>query len=209
MSSNIQFIAMRLPFAKVDERHMVVAGIALCLSAITILALSQKQRDVIIRRLRLRGRRISSANTPPRSFSPEKKDPDNIAPKSSEYVDTFPPNQREALAKVAESLPPNQRQALGNLEFDEKTMARSIMGFEEDWRKCEESKYTAMGVSVKEIKALGDFPDYAELSGVPLPEAYLEFDIDKALPRPYRPFRWAYHQTMCKCHHLLLEAVVY
>jgi hypothetical protein len=191
---------MRLPFAKVDERHIIGAGIALCLSAITILALSQKQRDVIFRRLRLRGRRISSANTPPRSLSPEKKVPDNIAPKSSEYVDTFPPNQREALAKVAESLPPNQRQALGNLEFDEKTMARSIMGFEEDWRKCEESKYTTMGVSVKEIKALGDFPDYAELSGVPLPEAYLKFDIDKALPRPYRPFRWAYHQTMCKCH---------
>lgn len=49
-----------------------------------------------------------------------------------------------------------------------------------------------------EIKAFGRFPDYAALTEVPLPSAYKEFDISKALPRPYRPFRWAYHQTMCK-----------
>ena len=49
-----------------------------------------------------------------------------------------------------------------------------------------------------EIKALGDFPDYEALSGVPLPEPYKEFDIKTALPRPYRPFRWQYHQTMCE-----------
>lgn len=48
-----------------------------------------------------------------------------------------------------------------------------------------------------EIAAYGRFPDYAALSGVPLPTAYPKFDIIKALPRPYRPFRWAYHQTMC------------
>ncbi|KAG2421797.1 hypothetical protein HFD88_005773 [Aspergillus terreus] len=47
-----------------------------------------------------------------------------------------------------------------------------------------------------DIKSLGKFPDYAALSGVPLPRSYLEFDINKALPRPYGPFRWAYHQTM-------------
>ncbi|KAA8903333.1 hypothetical protein FN846DRAFT_780086 [Sphaerosporella brunnea] len=47
-----------------------------------------------------------------------------------------------------------------------------------------------------EIAAFGRFPDYAKLSGVPLPKPYPEFDIHKALPRPYRPFRWAYHQTM-------------
>jgi hypothetical protein len=47
-----------------------------------------------------------------------------------------------------------------------------------------------------EIAAYGPFPDYASLSGVPLPSAYPEFDITRALPRPYRPIRWAYHQTM-------------
>lgn len=50
---------------------------------------------------------------------------------------------------------------------------------------------------MEEIKALGDFPDYSKISGVLLPKAYKEFDIEKARPRPYRPFRWAYHQTMC------------
>jgi len=58
--------------------------------------------------------------------------------------------------------------------------------------------YTPCEFSTEEIKALGDFPDYATLSGVPLPRPYHEFDINKALPRPYRPFRWAYHQTMSK-----------
>lgn len=55
-----------------------------------------------------------------------------------------------------------------------------------------------------EIAAYGNFPDYATLSGVPLPKAYPELDIAKALPRPYRPFRWAYHQTMCSYHHSFL-----
>jgi hypothetical protein len=57
--------------------------------------------------------------------------------------------------------------------------------------------YTPCGFSIAEIKALGDFPNYAALSGVPLPKPYHDFNIEKSLPRPYRPFRWAYHQTMC------------
>lgn len=71
------------------------------------------------------------------------------------------------------------------------------MGFEEDFHRCDPEKYVASGFRVKEVKALGDFPDYSELSGVPDPEAYENFDVSKAIPRPYRPFRWAYHQTMC------------
>ncbi|KAG6816735.1 hypothetical protein H0H87_003435 [Tephrocybe sp. NHM501043] len=39
-------------------------------------------------------------------------------------------------------------------------------------------------------------PDYARLSGVPLPRPLLNFDIKAAKARPYRPFRWNYHQTM-------------
>ncbi|RDB20997.1 hypothetical protein Hypma_011423 [Hypsizygus marmoreus] len=39
-------------------------------------------------------------------------------------------------------------------------------------------------------------PDYFKLSGVPPPNPLLEFNIDKAKARPYRPFRWAYHQHM-------------
>ncbi|KAL0947361.1 hypothetical protein HGRIS_013478 [Hohenbuehelia grisea] len=39
-------------------------------------------------------------------------------------------------------------------------------------------------------------PNYFELTGVPAPKPLLNFDVDTAKPRPYRPFRWGYHQTM-------------
>lgn len=48
----------------------------------------------------------------------------------------------------------------------------------------------------EQIAAYGDFPDYASLSGVRQPVPYTGFDIAQALPRPYRPFRWEYKQTM-------------
>ncbi|TFK67917.1 hypothetical protein BDN72DRAFT_842513 [Pluteus cervinus] len=38
--------------------------------------------------------------------------------------------------------------------------------------------------------------DYFRLTGVPAPTPLLAFDIINAKPRPYRPFRWEYHQTM-------------
>ncbi|ESK85968.1 hypothetical protein Moror_9469 [Moniliophthora roreri MCA 2997] len=40
------------------------------------------------------------------------------------------------------------------------------------------------------------YVDYFELTGVPPPKPLPDFDIDKAKPRPYRPFRWVYHQHM-------------
>lgn len=43
-----------------------------------------------------------------------------------------------------------------------------------------------------------EFPDYFKLSGVPLPEPLVNFSVNEAKPRPYRPFRWPYHQTMCE-----------
>lgn len=182
--------------AFLTERNFLYAGIALCLATITYLSLSQRQKEIVFTRLRLRGRRISSADTPPRSLSPEKGN-GTSTPKSSEYVTSFPPSQREVLEELAQTLPTSQRQALGDLKFDEKKFEKSLLEFEEDYRKASDSKYCYSGFSVKEIKALGNFPDYSTLSGVPLPEPYKEFDINKALARPYRPFRWAYHQTMC------------
>ncbi|KAH8810846.1 hypothetical protein F5884DRAFT_842831 [Xylogone sp. PMI_703] len=50
--------------------------------------------------------------------------------------------------------------------------------------------------SPADIQSLGEFPNYAKLSGIPLPTPYPEFDHQKAMPRPYRPFRWPHHQTM-------------
>lgn len=55
---------------------------------------------------------------------------------------------------------------------------------------------TPTGFTMAEIEAVGRFPDYAALSGVPAPAPYLDFNIKQALPRPYRPLRWPYHQTM-------------
>ncbi|KAF8477512.1 hypothetical protein BDZ91DRAFT_778561 [Kalaharituber pfeilii] len=50
--------------------------------------------------------------------------------------------------------------------------------------------------SKEEREHIGKYPDYAELSGVPWPHLYHNFDPLRAIPRPYRPFRWTYHQTM-------------
>jgi hypothetical protein len=84
-------------------------------------------------------------------------------------------------------------------EVGEKDILRNILPMTENYETAKGSLYTSMGFSMDEIKEMGDFPDYVTLSGVPLPNAHGDnFDIDKALPRPYRPFRWAYHQTMCK-----------
>jgi hypothetical protein len=40
-------------------------------------------------------------------------------------------------------------------------------------------------------------PDFAHLTGFPHPKPVHGFNIAHARPRPYRPFRWEYHQNMC------------
>ncbi|KAF5372889.1 hypothetical protein D9758_001713 [Tetrapyrgos nigripes] len=52
-----------------------------------------------------------------------------------------------------------------------------------------------LGLGTRSRKQL---PNYYEMTGVPPPTPLPNFDIDKATARPYRPFRWAYHQTMCE-----------
>ncbi|KAG2752192.1 hypothetical protein P692DRAFT_20311419 [Suillus brevipes Sb2] len=39
-------------------------------------------------------------------------------------------------------------------------------------------------------------PDFAQLTGFPHPKPVHDFNIACARPRPYRPFRWEYHQNM-------------
>lgn len=179
-----------------EEIYLLVLGIVFCLSTITYLALSQAQRDILFKRLRLRGRRASSANTPPRSLSPGKKGQVSV-PSPTEYMESFPGSRREALARVMQMIPQASRGNLVGLETEQSMTSDNMMPYEANYMEVDESKYTPTGFSVGEIKVLGDFPNYAELSGVPLPKPYTNFDIDKARPRPYRPFRWSYHQTMC------------
>jgi len=178
-----------------EEKHLLLLGIAFCLTTI-VLSLSQRQRDVLLSRFRLRGRPTSNVRTPPPSLPP------NEAPAAAltanEWLDTFAPPRREALVQAAQSLPPEQRKRIATEQVSQHALKESIMPFTADYTKCNGSRYTATGVSLDEIRALGDFPDYAKLSGVPLPEAYTSFNIETAMPRPYRPLRWAYYQTMCK-----------
>ncbi|KAK6532732.1 hypothetical protein TWF281_006908 [Arthrobotrys megalospora] len=56
--------------------------------------------------------------------------------------------------------------------------------------------YPLKSYTPTQIAAIGRFPSYASLTGVPPPTPYHTFNITTAKPRPYRPFRWAYHQTM-------------
>lgn len=145
----------------------------------------------ILARVTLRDRRPSTARTPPRSFSPDKKATTSPTAPSS-YDNVLPPQRRHTLAYLSGASP--------GRDVQEDEVRRNILPMSADYVTSPCDKYTPMGFSVAEIKGLGDFPDYATLSGVPLPSPYPEFNIEKALPRPYRPLRWAYHQTMCMSH---------
>lgn len=176
-------------------------AIAVLLANIALLVLTKSQKETLYVRVSswapavARGRRTSSANTPPRSLTPEKKVPSN-APPPAEYKDYFPPSSREVLIRIAQSLPASQRKKIGVLEVNREEFIKNVIPLEADYRDCGPATFTPMEISMAEIKALGDFPDYCKLSGVPLPQAYEEFVIEKAQPRPYRPFRWPYYQTM-------------
>ncbi|KAL9608020.1 MAG: hypothetical protein Q9167_007124 [Letrouitia subvulpina] len=179
----------------------MVTIIVIIFLALLLFSLTKKRESPFLRALlswlpfASRGRRTSSSGTPPRSLSPEKKVPSNNPP-PAEYKDILPPSARENLAQAAKTSPHAQKDRLVGGTVDEAEVRKGLIPFTADYRACSPSTYTPSGFSVEEIKALGDFPDYAELSGVPLPEHYKEFKIETALPRPYRPFRWAYHQTM-------------
>jgi hypothetical protein len=168
----------------------------------TYLLIQRGRRNIIIERLYIARRRVSGARTPPRSLSPGKKTVSSTEPN---YADTFPPSRRFILAEIDIASKPSVEGEEPE-ELDGAWRAH-LVPMNLSYMDADESCYLPCGFSVKEIKALGDFPDYATLSGVPLPNPYLEFDIKKALPRPYRPFRWAYHQTMCKLNQRTMRIV--
>jgi hypothetical protein len=162
--------------------------------------LTKSQRDVLLSYLPLasRGRRTSASGTPPRSLSPSKKAHAATGPQSpADYKNIFPPSVRENLPAAARGLSKSRQTLLKGDKLDEIHFRKNVISFESNFRECGPSTYTPMGLSLEEVEALGDFPNYSALSGVPMPESYKEFNIETALPRPYRPFRWAYHQTMC------------
>ncbi|EFY94899.2 HRQ family protein [Metarhizium robertsii ARSEF 23] len=120
--------------------------------------------------------------------APPKKGPD------IDYFKIFPPSQRQFLpeATLASSIAEKDHLDTRDLSIS----AKPILRLDADYRLADPSTYIYSGFTVGDIKALGDFPDYAKLSGVPLPLPLKDFNVDSSPPRPYRPFRWPYHQTM-------------
>ncbi|KAI1329455.1 hypothetical protein F5Y16DRAFT_98996 [Xylariaceae sp. FL0255] len=172
--------------------YLLWPSAAICFTIITFITLKKPQRDIVFGRLGLAPDR-NRPSTPTLEKQPLSKP---LAESSSELASALPPSQRDQLKELAPKLSPIQKKALGDLSFDQKVYETSLLGLQEDFRAANGSKYSYSGFSVAEIKALGDFPDYSLLSEVPMPNPYHEFDIDKAKARPYRPFRWGYHQTM-------------
>lgn len=172
------------------EGWLPLLGSVFLLSTLMLFVLRSERRDTILERFHLRKRRDSGSKTPPRSLSPEKRRTQSIS--TTNYSNAFPPSRCSALAQTVSSSA--LVEAVSTLRPD---WIKRMLPIQESYLDASDDTYTPCGFSIQEIKALGDFPDYATLSGVSLPRPCYHFDLKKALPRPYRPIRWAYHQTMC------------
>jgi len=177
---------------------LVLLGALFIAAATATLVLDGKQRDVVLQRFDIRRRRATGSLTPPRSLSPEKQGlPSNKASSEPDFSNAFPPSRREALADLSPDALKGPGKPATQLSQVPPDYAKRLPS-EETWNADKQPDHvTATGFSLEEIKRLGDFPDYAALSGVPLPRKYEGFDISTAKARPFRPIRWAYHQTMC------------
>ncbi|KAI8661269.1 hypothetical protein NCS55_00996800 [Fusarium keratoplasticum] len=107
-----------------------------------------------------------------------------------DYTDVFPPSQRPVLSRI------NSRFPYADGNTDTSKLSRMILGMNENYATARPERFIYSGFSVGDVLKLGNFPDYAALSEVPLPKPAEGFDINTAQPRPYRPLRWPYHQTM-------------
>lgn len=190
-------------FSIFQDQWLLGLGVLFLLSSCAVLAVNKRQRDAVLERLQFSRRRASGASTPPRSFSPSKRA--SIATSGNpDYRTTYPQSRREVLPDLAKMLPSANAKILVQSEPSVDCILQNQLPMTESYAvESDEPRYTPTGFSTTEIKAMGDFPAYDVLTGTPLPQAYENFDPAKALPRPYRPFRWAYHQTMCKLflHH--------
>lgn len=175
---------------------LLLLGAAFIASSAFLFLVKRGRRNVLLDRLHFQHRRTSGSNTPPRSLSPSKKQLDSVP--TPDYSDTFPPSRRFTLAEIQSNLPSILGKSRDSLAASPPNSRTACLPLTTSYLEAKTPMFTATEFSTEEIKALGDFPDYAGLSGVPLPRPYHEFDIKKARPRPYRPFRWNYHQTMCK-----------
>lgn len=107
-------------------------------------------------------------------------------------LNVFPPSRRAALAKLL----PVSRLGTADLTIPLETLRKSQIPTAQVQPLDRNGLFTSTSILTQEIRALGRFPDYSVLSGVPHPQPAPSFDINKATFRPFRPFRWNYHQTM-------------
>lgn len=185
---------------------ILLAALGLVLSTITLLILNDvpawRPTKIISSWVGLQPQSHPSIDSdrPSRSLVPKKDASMNEVPNKSasiiDYKDTLPPSIRHSLPLAVRYLPNAPGSHLSAQKVNQADFKQYMIPFTANYREWLPSAYTPTEVSLEEISALGDFPDYALLSGVPLPNPYQGFDITKAIARPYRPFRWAYHQTM-------------
>lgn len=189
------------PFT-VSNPWLLGLGVAFLLSTTAILTINKRQRYSVLNRFRFGRRRASAASTPPRSISPSKDDKTkgSLSVSSSiDYVNTFPPSRRPALRQLSKTASTSNRKIFNGSDPTPEFIAKNPLPMDRPYTMDNGTpKYTPMGFSTDEIRAMGDFPNYNILTDVPDPAPYKEFDPVKALARPYRPFRWTYHQTMCE-----------
>ncbi|KAI9710847.1 MAG: hypothetical protein M1828_002019 [Chrysothrix sp. TS-e1954] len=164
--------------------------------SITYLAANRTQRKTLLNRLTLRGRDWPGKGLLPRSISPGKRT-STKANSGPTYETSFPPSCRPGLGDVYDDLPlALKTQSRGKLIAEPDLTKRKMIPLGASNDQLPGDFYTPTGFALDEVRKLGDFPNYSALSGVPLPSAYTNFDLSKAEFRPYRPFRWPYHQTM-------------
>lgn len=177
--------------------YLILASLGLSFLAISIylIATSPGYRSTISHRV---GLAKLQWNGDPTTTSSEKGTGFVSNTSRPEYADVFPPHRRATLAQLHPQALQGPGRSLAELsrlppDYTKLTPDKSIADGDDLLKHT-----TATGFTVEEIKRLGDFPDYATLSGIPLPSPYTTFDIERAMARPYRPFRWPYHQTMCR-----------
>ena len=201
-----------MPAITMQNPALLLGGALFAVCSIITLVLRPKRAALLLNRL---GFRVDSgaAATPPRSLSPgrgkrEKPLKESASPCKTlnpDYSDILPPSCRDTFRDIFDRLPGKLKKLYKNVD----DLVKGPHGTDSEknpvyiphdvpYGEWSDDMALPTGITVKEARMLGDFPDYAALSGVPLPEEHKNFNIDKALPRPYRPFRWAYHQTMCK-----------
>ncbi|KAH6652264.1 hypothetical protein BKA67DRAFT_626947 [Truncatella angustata] len=140
---------------------------------------------LVLREARLRSRFHSKDFKSSNSSSDEKVDKNNP-------INVFPPSRRVALVELL----PASHLVTNAVAIPLEDLKRNQLPTTKVQPLEQKNLFTSTGLLTQEVKALGRFPNYSVLSGVPHPNPAPSFDITKANFRPFRPFRWTYHQTM-------------